>query len=64
MVKAGEIICVYSDLTGFELENAPERIKEHFTNPDKNTVEFIEITEEINVLAKEYVHENSWRNQH
>ncbi len=57
MVKSGEIICVYSDLTEFELENAPERIKEHFTHLDKDTVEFVEITEEINALAEEYVSE-------
>ncbi|MCC6287965.1 MAG: PIN domain protein [Chitinophagaceae bacterium] len=55
MVKAGKIICVYSDLTEFELENAPERIKQHFINLDRNTTEFAEITEEINALAEEYV---------
>ena len=30
MVRAGDIICVYSDLSEFELENAPEKIKTHF----------------------------------
>lgn len=55
MVKAGEIICVYSDLTEFELENAPEKVKEHFINLSKDTVEFVEITEEINTLANEYI---------
>lgn len=57
MVKSGEIICVYSDLTEFELENAPEKIKEHFINLDKETVEFVEITEEMNTLAEEYINE-------
>jgi phosphosulfolactate synthase (CoM biosynthesis protein A) len=57
MVKAGKITCVYSDLTEFELENAPEKVKEHFISLDRNTTEFIEITEEINTLAKEYVAE-------
>lgn len=57
MVKAGKITCVYSDLTEFELENAPERVKEHFINLDKNTIEFVEITEEINTLAEEYIAE-------
>ncbi|MDR2206209.1 MAG: hypothetical protein LBE36_08665 [Flavobacteriaceae bacterium] len=57
MVKSGEIICVYSDLTEFELENAPDRIKEHFINLDENTVEFVEITEEINTLAHAYIRE-------
>jgi hypothetical protein len=48
MVKNGSIICVYSDLSEFELENAPEKIKEHFLSLDKNQIEFVEITEEIN----------------
>ena len=57
MVKNGEIICVYSDLCEFELENAPEKIKEHFLNLDKDQTEFAEITQEINELAEEYVKE-------
>ena len=57
MVKSGEIICVYSDLCELELENAPEKVKEHFINLDKNQTEFAEITEEINELAEEYVKE-------
>jgi len=55
MVRAGEIICVYSDLTEYELENAPEKIKSHFMQLDRSTIEFVEITEEINQLAMEYV---------
>ena len=57
MVKNGEIICVYSDLCELELENAPEQIKSHFLSLDKNKTEFVEITEEINELAEEYVKE-------
>jgi len=57
MVKSGKITCVYSDLTEFELENAPERVKGHFINLDRNNIEFVEITEEINTLAEEYVSE-------
>lgn len=57
MVKNGEIICVYSDLCEFELENAPEKVKTHFLSLDKNQTEFVEITEEINQLAEEYIHE-------
>jgi RPA family protein len=26
MVKSGDIICVFSDLTEYELENAPEKV--------------------------------------
>lgn len=57
MVKNGEIICVYSDLCELELENAPDIVKEHFLNLDKNQTEYAEITEEINQLAEEYVKE-------
>ncbi len=57
MVRAGEITCVYSDLTEYELGNAPEKIKSHFLNLDKNTIEFLEITEEVNLLAEKYVQE-------
>jgi hypothetical protein len=57
MVRDGEIVCVYSDLTEYELDSAPERIKTHFLNLDKKTIEFVEITEEINLLADEYVRE-------
>ncbi len=57
MVKNGEIICVYSDLCELELENAPDKIKEHFLSIDKNQTEFVEITEEINLLAEVYIKE-------
>ena len=55
MVRAGEITCVYSDLTEFELENAPEKVKEHFLNLSNKHIEFVEITEEMNQLANEYI---------
>ena len=57
MVKNGQIICVYSDLCELELENAPEKVKNHFLSLDKAQTEFVEITEEINQLAEEYIHE-------
>ena len=57
MVKTGEITCVYSDLTEFELENAPEKVKEHFINLPREHTEFLEITEEMNQLAIEYINE-------
>ena len=57
MVKTGEITCVYSDLTEFELENAPVKVKEHFVDLPHEHTEFVEITEEINQLANEYVNE-------
>lgn len=57
MLKAGEITCVYSDLTEFELENAPEKVKEYFINLPAHNIEYVEITEEMNLLANEYINE-------
>ena len=57
MVNNDQIICVYSDLCEFELENAPDKVKEHFLSLDKNQTEYAEITEEINQLAEEYIKE-------
>lgn len=57
MVKAGKVVCVYSDLTEFELENAPEKVKEHFVNLPSSHIEYVEITEEMNQLANAYIHE-------
>ena len=57
MVKNDEITCVYSDLCEVELENAPEKVKEHFLSLNKDQTEYAEITEEINQLAEEYIKE-------
>lgn len=57
MVKKGEIVCVFSDLTEYELETAPEKVKSYFINLDKTTTEFVEITEEVNQMAEEYIRE-------
>ena len=57
MVKKWEIICVFSDLTEYELETAPEKVKSYFINLDKTTTEFVEITEEVNQMAEEYIRE-------
>ena len=56
-VKLGKIVCVYSDLCEFELEKAPNKVIQHFLSLDKNQTEFVEITEEINQLAEEYIKE-------
>lgn len=57
MVKSGKIVCVFSDLTEYELDNAPEKVKSHFININKITIEFIEITKEVNQLAEKYIQE-------
>ena len=57
MVDSGEIICVFSDLTITELENAPEKVKTHFKNlPQANTLK-VEIAEESFLLADQYIAE-------
>ncbi len=56
-VRSGEIICVYSDLSELELENAPYGVKEHFLSLPEEFIEFVEITEEVNFLAEEYIRE-------
>ena len=58
MVRSGEIICVYSDLSELELENAPKEVIEHFIGLPADFTEFVEITEEINSLAENYIEEN------
>jgi predicted nucleic acid-binding protein len=57
MVEQGEIICVYSDLTVTELENAPEMVKDYFQKVLHNNAEKIEITAHCKNLAAMYVTE-------
>lgn len=57
MVRKGEIICVFSDLTELELENAPIEVIEHFKNIPEQFTEFVEISKEINELAELYIKE-------
>ena len=57
-VKLGQIICVYSDLSTAELQNAPENVKQHFKSLPKEHVEFVEVTEEAFNLAELYITEN------
>lgn len=57
MVRSGEIICVYSDLTETELENAPELVKDHFLSLSDDVKEFVEVTEEAFDLASQYIDE-------
>lgn len=57
MVRKGEIICVYSDLSELELENAPQPVIDHFLGLPDNFIEFVEITEDVNTLAQSYISE-------
>lgn len=57
-VKLGEIICVYSDLSEAELKNAPQNVKDFFSNLPKESTEFVSVTEEAFNLANKYLEEN------
>jgi len=57
MVRRGEIICVFSDLSELELENAPIQVIDHFKNLPEQYTEFVEISEEVNELAEQYIRE-------
>lgn len=56
-VKLGQIICVYSDLSETELENAPKRVKDFFADLPKEHLSKVEVTEEAFVLAQKYLDE-------
>jgi len=57
MMSDGKIVCVYSDLTISELENAPEKVKSFFRKLSKNGLERVEITEEGSLLARKSIDE-------
>jgi predicted nucleic acid-binding protein len=56
-VKLGQIICVYSDLSETEIKNAPDNVKNFFTNLPKENMEFVEVTEDAYLLADKYIEE-------
>ena len=56
-VKLGEITCVYSDLSIVELQNAPEKVINHFNSLPKENCEIVEVTEEAFLLAENYLNE-------
>ncbi|MDB5191686.1 MAG: hypothetical protein JWQ96_1249 [Segetibacter sp.] len=53
----GEIICVYSDLTVGELDNAPNIVRAYFAELPKEYLEFVQMTDESLALARQYVAE-------
>ena len=52
-----QIVCIYSDLTISELENAPQIVKDYFINLPKEVLEKVEVTEEGKNLAEKYLAE-------
>ena len=57
-VRLGQIVCVYSDLSETELQNAPQRIRQYFADLPKEHLQFVEVTEEAYELAQKYIDEN------
>jgi hypothetical protein len=58
MVKAGELVCLYSDITENELIKAPEKVRRFFETISGEQKEKIAITPEVLELAETYVNEN------
>ena len=56
-VKLGQIICVYSDLSETELQNAPQKIRDFFESLPKENLQFVEVTKEAYELAQKYLDE-------
>ena len=57
-VRLGQIICVYSDLSETELQNAPQRVRQYFADLPEEHLQFVEVTEEAYELAQKYIDEN------
>ena len=57
-VRLGQIICVYSDLSETELQNAPQRVRQYFADLPEQHLQFVEVTEEAYELAQKYIDEN------
>ncbi len=56
-VKFGKIICIYSDLTETELAQAPEKIKSYFKSLPKESLERVQVDDEMLTLATRYIEE-------
>ena len=56
-VILGEIICIFSDLTIGELDNAPQRVKDYFSALPAEHLELVHMTEESIQLARHYIDE-------
>ena len=57
LIKAGEYIVLYSNVTQAELENAPEKVKDLVRSLRVDSTEFLETTSEAIDLATEYITE-------
>ncbi len=56
-VKLGRLICVYSNLTESELEDAPQKVRDHFLNLPADYTEKVKVSPEGYQLGQTYVDE-------
>jgi hypothetical protein len=56
-VAAGRIVPVISELTEFELQGSPRRVRDFFDTLPGEKVEYVELTPEAYTLARKYVAE-------
>jgi len=56
-IKLGKITCIYSELIETELLNAPSRVKKFFQKLPKESMEKVEINDDILTLATKYLEE-------
>ena len=58
MVKSGQVVCLFSDITENELMKAPEKVRLFFESMSDKQKEKVAITPEALKLAEAYVNEN------
>ena len=63
-INRGLKVAIISDLTLRELEGAPEPVKRVYAGLSKEYVEIVQLTEESEGLANEYVHQKAVEPQH
>lgn len=56
-IKVGKIICIYSELVETELVKAPKKVRDFFAHLPKESLEKVEITDDILALATKYIDE-------
>lgn len=56
-IKVGKIICIYSELVETELVKAPKMVRDFFAHLPKESLEKVEITDDILALATKYIDE-------
>ncbi|MFH1004498.1 MAG: PIN domain-containing protein [Bacteroidota bacterium] len=57
LVRKGEIVIVYSEITEDELFDAPKNVRIFFNELPKSQLEIVELTEQANQLADTYISE-------